>query len=123
MADLVPVRRVITEIINGDSLTLGQAAKLLPAHRGKGEHADTSSVWRWATAGAKDSCGQIVKLEVAKYGGRHLTSRYALARFSAAHTAPAGPPPADATPEKPRTAAARQKSRAAASARMKASGA
>jgi hypothetical protein len=46
MADSIP--QVITEIISGDGVTMGEAARLLPAHRGRGT-ATTSSVWRWTS--------------------------------------------------------------------------
>ncbi len=78
--------QVINEIVAGDGLTMGQAAALLPAHRGEGT-ATASRVWRWATAGQKREGGKVVKLETATFGNQRLTSRAALARFAAALSA------------------------------------
>ena len=72
---------VLDEIVAGNGITLGEAARLLPAHRGSGR-ASPSTLWRWVISGAKAADGSTVKLEAAKFGGRHLTTRHALARFA-----------------------------------------
>jgi hypothetical protein len=118
MAD--PVSPVLTEIIAGDALGLGAAAKLLPAHRGAGR-ASPSTLWRWIVSGAKASDGAVVKLEAARVGGRWLTSREALARFAARLT-PASPDTSSPAP-KPRAPAARHKSSEAAAKKLEAMGA
>src|SRR5262249_5465100 len=79
MSNSIP--QVIAEIVGGEGITFPNAAKLLPAHRGEG-YATTSSLWRWATVGATTPDGRTVKLEAARFGGRWLTSRAALARFA-----------------------------------------
>lgn len=71
---------LLDEIIAGDALGLGAAARLLPAHRGSGR-ANPTTVWRWITSGARASDGRAVRLEAARVGGRWLTSRGALTRF------------------------------------------
>jgi hypothetical protein len=85
MADSVST--VIAEIVAGDTLTLNQAAKLIPAHRGEGT-ATVSRIWRWASAGFRREDGRVVKLETARFGTQILTSRAALARFATALTSP-----------------------------------
>ncbi len=72
---------VLEEIVAGEGMTMGEAAKLFPAHRGKGR-ASTSTIWRWITEGATGPDGTVVKLEAAKFGGRHITTKKALMRFS-----------------------------------------
>lgn len=119
MAD--SVSRVITEIVNGDALTMGQAAKLIPAHRGDGT-ATPSSIWRWATQGAKAGDGRLVKLEVAQFGGRHLTSKAAIARFAAALSSTSADTTRTSTPKK-RTAAQRKAAAAESHKRLEAAGA
>jgi hypothetical protein len=125
MADLLAagVPPVIVEIIGGDSLTMGQAAALRPAHRG--DRTSASTAWRWAVAGAKDAAGNVVRLEVAKFGGRFLTSKAALARFAAALSGSAAEPNAPAEPARPksRTTTQRAKAADAAAKRLAAAGA
>lgn len=104
---VAPIPDVITEIVAGDGLTMGQVASLLPAHRGTAK-ATTSSVWRWVTAGARGVGGRVVRLEAAKFGGRFLTSRQALARFAAALTSADAGTGGDPDP-KPRSPAARKR--------------
>ena len=57
-------------------LTFGQASKLFPTR----PHAAT--FWRWHKHGLKDQRGDVVRLEIARVGGRVYTSREALQRFS-----------------------------------------
>lgn len=56
-------------------LSFAEAAKTIPTFNGKRCH--TSTIWRWARRGC-----QGVKLEVRRLGGRFVTSREALDRFS-----------------------------------------
>lgn len=63
-----------------------------------------STAWRWATRGVLSTAGVRVKLEVVRLGGRWITSREALERFSAALT---GEMIGDATPFRTPTARAR----------------
>lgn len=118
---MTDIPTVISEIIGGDALTMGEAAKLLPAHRGEG-HATVSSIWRWTTSGAKAADGRVVKLEAARFGGRHLTSRAALARFAAALSAPDTSPDTPA-PKTTRPPAERRRAADAARKRLEAAGA
>lgn len=72
-------------------LTFSQTTERLPrARSGRAVHPNT--IWRWAMRGLKARSGRIVKLEVAKIGGRNCTSKEALDRFFAAlqdsHVAP-----------------------------------
>jgi hypothetical protein len=109
MADSVP--QVLSEIIAGDALGMGAAARMLPAHRGEGT-ARPSTIWRWIVQGVRTPDGSTVKLEASRVGGRWLTSRAALARFSAALT-PVSPGTAT-TPHRSRTPLARRKAAEAA---------
>ena len=56
-------------------LSFTEASKILPKVNGRRPHAST--IWRWARKGC-----QGVRLEVRRLGGRFLTSREALERFS-----------------------------------------
>jgi len=113
MPDSVP--QVLTEIIAGDALGMGAAARLLPAHRGEGT-ARPSTIWRWVVQGARTPDGRIVRLEASRVGGRWLTSKAALARFAAALT----PATSDTTPAPVRSRApsARHKASEAAAASL-----
>lgn len=79
-----PAARVAAEIAAGDALTLSQAARERPAHRG--QRAWGSTIWRHITRGVIGPDGHPVRLEAARIGGRWLTSRAALARYMAALT-------------------------------------
>ena len=108
-----PAARVAAEIAAGDALTLSQAARERPAHRGR--RAWGSTIWRHITRGVIGPDGVPVRLEAARIGGRWLTSRAALARYMAALTpifgAPSPPTSPTATrpsaPEKANAEAAR----------------
>jgi hypothetical protein len=115
------VSQVVKEIIDGDSLTTSQAARLRPAHRGDGR-ANPSSIWRLMRDGVRGPAGTIVKLESAKFGNTWLTSRAALARFMMALSGQSTSPDAE-QPAPTRTTTARQKSSQRASAKLAAMGA
>ena len=62
-------------LANERSITLSEAAKVLPEVNGRRPHAAT--VWRWARKGING-----VRLETCRVGGRYVTSIEALERFS-----------------------------------------
>jgi len=108
--------QVIKEIIGGDALGLGAAARKVPAYRGDGQ-ANPSTIWRWIVAGAKARDGTILRLESARIGGRWMTSAAAAARFFAGLTPLPGPlsapePIRGTNDRRQRVAAARKKLRA-----------
>ena len=67
------------------TLSLSQAARLLPPGRGD-RPVTLSCVLRWVLRGARSPSGELVRLEAVRLGGRWLTSREALQRFSEALT-------------------------------------
>jgi hypothetical protein len=87
---------IINEIVDGHGLTMGQAAKIVPAHRGEGR-TNPATVWRWCTQGHKMPDGSFLKLECAKLAGRWLTTKSAIARFLTAITAASSPEATNAT--------------------------
>jgi hypothetical protein len=98
---------------------MGEAAKILPAHRGAG-HIDSSTIWRWVRVGTPGPDGQTVKLEAARLGGRWLTTRAAITRFMSALTPTSDGVPA---PEEQRAPSERRKATERAAKRLKAAGA
>lgn len=91
---------IVRQMLDGEALLgLADAAKLLPGYRGNAS-LDPSCVLRWVLTGSKSARGKVVKLEAIRMGNRWLTSREALARFSAALSAVPGetptPPPTPA---------------------------
>lgn len=64
-------------------LSLADAAKSLPLSPG-GKPLAFTTLWRWHLKGVLGPNGERVKLEAAKLGGRLITSKEAIARFSAA---------------------------------------
>lgn len=103
-------RSILTEPL----VTLAEAATPLPAYRGTGR-ARPETLVRWGTKGIRLPDGTIIKLELARAGGRFLTSHAAVARFIAAQTAAALPETA-AIPA--RSPARRQKASAEAGRRL-----
>jgi len=57
------------------------AAKLVPPSR-SGKRTHISTLMRWILTGSKSPSGKVVRLEAIRLGGRWLTSREALLRFS-----------------------------------------
>src|SRR5262249_48612653 len=107
MTDTDTTPPIITELLSGDALTLGAAARKLVPHRGK--CVAPSTLCRWHRQGVRTPDGRRVHLELARVGGKWLVSAAALARFIAAAT-PAMP--TNTTPSTaPRTA--RQRARGA----------
>jgi hypothetical protein len=89
-------------------LSLAEAAKLVPPAR-SGKRCHLSTILRWIVKGAKAPDGTIVRLEGQRLGGRWLTSREALQRFSDRLTPrlDANAQPAPRGPEKRRRASER----------------
>jgi Protein of unknown function (DUF1580) len=63
------------------AISLSQVAKLMPPGRGN-KPMHVSAVLRWILRGAKDPQGRYVRLAAARVGGKWITSREALQRFS-----------------------------------------
>jgi hypothetical protein len=99
-------------ILNENLLTLHDAARLLPSNRA-GKRVNFSTIWRWALRGVRAIDGRVVRLEAARVGGRWITSRQALERFSAALT-----PTNEAGAEPIRTPTAQRKASNAAKAKL-----
>jgi hypothetical protein len=91
------------------TLSLAQAARLLPP--GRGERPVTlSCILRWVLRGARSPSGELIRLEAIRVGGRWVTSREALQRFSERLTpdlAASGPGPTPRTPGRRRRASER----------------
>jgi hypothetical protein len=107
---------VVCEIIAGEGLSLGQAARRLPSAR-NGRAVSPSTVWRWLLIGVKLPGGRRVHLEGARISGRWLTSGPALARFIAAQT-----PDVDNSPQRPAAANAKRRASERAGAALAAKG-
>jgi hypothetical protein len=76
---------IIREILNGEGLSLAEAARLVPCFRpGRATH--TATIWRWAARGVRLAEGSVVRLETCRIGGRQMTTRGALERFIRAQT-------------------------------------
>jgi hypothetical protein len=57
-------------------------ATVCTLYPGRKDRLSFSTVWRWVLRGVKGANGTVVRLEAARVGGRWLTSREALARFT-----------------------------------------
>jgi hypothetical protein len=93
-----------TTLFGEELISLYQAARQLPPSR-RDRPVTFSCVLRWITKGAKGPNGQLVRLEGIRLGGRWLTSREALIRFSEALT-----PRLDGAAKSPTPRTARQRS-------------
>ena len=87
-------------LLSESVISLADAAKSLPLSRG-GKPLNFTTLWRWHLKGVIGPNGERVKLEAAKLGGKLITSREAIVRFSEALSGAAGH-----TPDPSRTAAA-----------------
>jgi hypothetical protein len=105
------------DLRNESTLTLAQAARMLPPGR-RGRPATLSCVLRWVRDGVKTPTGTI-RLEAIRLGGRWLTSVEALERFAARQTPAFGERPA---PPTPRTPAQRERATRAATRELEAEG-
>lgn len=65
-------------------LSLDKARELIPGR--DGQRVGFTTVWRWVTFGVLDPKGRRVKLEARRLGGRWLTSKEAIERFTIALT-------------------------------------
>jgi hypothetical protein len=74
---------VVKEILDGQGLSLSQAARLIPPNRNNKPTAP-ATLWRWHRAGCKGPDGKLIRLECARVGCRLMTSRDAMSRFLAA---------------------------------------
>ena len=79
-------------------LSLKEAARLIPPAR-NGKRTHLSTLLRWVLTGAKAPDGTRVRLDAVRLGGRWMTSREALQRFTVRLT----PTPVDATAPAART--------------------
>ena len=73
------------DLANETTLSLTQAARLLPAGRG-GRPMTLSGILRWILKGARSPGGQVVRLDAVRLGGRWVTSKQAIQRFAEALT-------------------------------------
>jgi Protein of unknown function (DUF1580) len=97
-------------ILEETPVSLHEAAGLLPGTHGK--PLNFSTVWRWILKGVLAADGERrVKLEAVRLGGRWVTSREALQRFSESLTERPAPTGDMRTPteRKRRTTAAKAK--------------
>jgi hypothetical protein len=78
--------------LSPDTLTLAQAARLLPSLRG-GRPVHPSTLWRWASNGIAG-----VRLPIIRIGGTACTTRDALRRFLADVEAARRPSPLEQRP-------------------------
>jgi Protein of unknown function (DUF1580) len=90
-----------TQLLTETILTLAAAARRLPGHR-DGTHCNPSTIWRWGRKGAKSPGGQRIYLEMARMGGKWVTSLEAMQRFCDALT-PAPDETATPSPATPTT--------------------
>jgi len=70
-------------ILQETMVTLNEVAQTFPSTRA-GKKLNFSTVLRWGLKGVRAIDGRVVKLEIARIGGRWLSSKEALQRFSAA---------------------------------------
>lgn len=109
--DLADAPATPVKLMNGEKLMSFTAiAPQVPGHRGN-SHANSSTLFRWATKGVKAANGQTIRLEAVRIGSAWKTSQESVARFAAALTA-ASLPATDAATETAPTP--KQQSRAAA---------
>jgi Protein of unknown function (DUF1580) len=103
---LVMSEELLTEIENGEGLTLRDLAKCCPSQRG-GKPVSLSCVLRWCLVGVRGPSGARVKLAAARLSGKWISSRGALRRFIEAQTPNLNGD--DLTPLRPRSATKRQR--------------
>lgn len=72
---------VLAEIRAGRPLSLAEAGRSFPPHRGGGESTRPETVHRWITDGVRAADGSRVRLEAVRIGGRWVTSEPAVDRF------------------------------------------
>jgi hypothetical protein len=62
-------------------ISLAEAARSLPSSN-RANGLDPATVWRWIKNGVRARDGSTVKLDAVRIGGRLVTSRQAIARFT-----------------------------------------
>ena len=87
-------------ILDETTISLQDAAASLPSGMNRGRPMNFSTIWRWVLRGCLAVDGRRVRLEGCRLGGRWLTSKEALQRFSDALTNPATEQPEARTPTK-----------------------
>jgi hypothetical protein len=71
----------VIDLATESPIPLAAAAKLVPPAR-SGKRTHLSTILRWILTGAKAPDGQRVRLEAIRLGGRWMTTREALQRFT-----------------------------------------
>jgi hypothetical protein len=94
----------MSDLLGENLLSISQAAKRVPAFRGRA--ARPSTIFRWLTIGVKMPDGSTLKLEGIRLAARWLTTAEALTRFLATQNAAYNP---DSTPVTPPTATQRER--------------
>jgi hypothetical protein len=97
---------IVIDLLTETSLSLTEAARLLPCGR-RNRKPHLSTLLRWVLTGAKSATGELVRLEALRLGGRWVTTREALQRFAERLTPSLYDPP-DAK-QVPRLTKARQR--------------
>jgi hypothetical protein len=92
------------DVTSDSTLTLMQASRILPTGR-NGSRPHLSTLIRWIIEGVRLADGRRVRMEAVRLGGKWITSREALQRFTAALT----PVLSDTPPPPPRTPGKRQR--------------
>jgi Protein of unknown function (DUF1580) len=100
------------DILSETVISIHEAAAAFPG-RQPGKTLNFSTIWRWILKGIRTPDGQVVRLEAVRLGARWVTSREALARFSARLT-----PTATDSQAAPRTPTQRQRASARAAKRL-----
>jgi hypothetical protein len=72
----------MSDILNETIVSIHEAAAVFPGRR-PGKKLNFRTLWRWIIKGIHAADGQIVRLEAVRLGARWVTSREAIARFSA----------------------------------------
>ena len=85
-------------ILQETVISLQDAANDLPSGMNPGKRIHFSTLWRWALRGCLAIDGRRVRLEAVRLGGRWLTSKEALQRFSDALTYVQADEPSTRTP-------------------------
>jgi hypothetical protein len=76
---------LLSEIENGEGLTLRDLAAVCPRQR-RGKPVSLSCVLRWCLIGVRGPDGARIKLEAARLSGKWISTRRALRRFVQAQT-------------------------------------
>ena len=85
----------MSDILSETIVSIHEAAAMFPGRR-PGKKLNFSTLWRWILKGIRTTDGQVIRLEACRLGSRWVTSREAIARFSARLTPTAADTPATA---------------------------